>query len=147
MLANRPENERFILCGGPVANGSPFPSFKNGELEFVLKADLVLLHPPAEAIPTAHPVGDTGFAAYSFTGAQDSFEAYVTCKPQHCHVIIGYTGWGPGQLEGEMAAGLWVPVEATEDLVFRTPPDQLWDACAAIAKSNESVRPLFDPDP
>ncbi|XXF81547.1 YqgE/AlgH family protein [Myxococcaceae bacterium GXIMD 01537] len=41
---------------------------------------------------------------------------------------LGYAGWGPKQLEGEMAGGSWLFSEAASEAVFGTEPDKLWDA-------------------
>ncbi|RZS90000.1 putative transcriptional regulator [Motilibacter rhizosphaerae] len=41
-------------------------------------------------------------------------------------VFAGYAGWGPGQLEGEIAADAWVVVDATYDDVLPAAPEQLW---------------------
>lgn len=41
-------------------------------------------------------------------------------------VFIGYSGWAPGQLEGEIARGGWHVVPATADQVFSTEPGELW---------------------
>ena len=41
-------------------------------------------------------------------------------------VFMGYSGWGPGQLEGEMAVGSWIIEPAGEDDVFTDAPDLLW---------------------
>lgn len=38
----------------------------------------------------------------------------------------GYSGWSGGQLEGELAAGVWHVVEAMPDDVFCHAPDMLW---------------------
>lgn len=38
--------------------------------------------------------------------------------PRHSLFILGYAGWGPGQLEREIADGAWVVVPADADLVF-----------------------------
>jgi putative transcriptional regulator len=41
-------------------------------------------------------------------------------------VLHGYSGWGPGQLDGEVAAGVWVPVSLDEDLLFEPELDAKW---------------------
>lgn len=41
-------------------------------------------------------------------------------------VFAGYSGWGPGQLEAEMAADNWITEPAREDDVFTDTPDLLW---------------------
>jgi putative transcriptional regulator len=42
-------------------------------------------------------------------------------------VYAGYTGWGPGQLEGELARGDWIVAsEALEPVIFADAPDALW---------------------
>lgn len=39
----------------------------------------------------------------------------------------GYAGWGPDQLDSEIARGAWVVVPATTDAVFSVHPERLWD--------------------
>jgi putative transcriptional regulator len=41
-------------------------------------------------------------------------------------VFAGYSGWGPGQLESEMAEGSWVVLPATANQVFGVPNEELW---------------------
>jgi putative transcriptional regulator len=41
-------------------------------------------------------------------------------------MFAGYAGWAPGQLEGEMKRKAWLTFPASLELVFDTPPDQLW---------------------
>jgi putative transcriptional regulator len=43
-------------------------------------------------------------------------------------LLLGYSGWGPGQLATEMARGAWLHTAADPRLVFETPPDEMWDA-------------------
>jgi putative transcriptional regulator len=41
-------------------------------------------------------------------------------------VYVGYAGWGPGQLESEMAENAWIVEAAQEADVFTEAPDLLW---------------------
>lgn len=41
--------------------------------------------------------------------------------------LLGYSGWGPGQLESELGEGSWLPLEASSDLLFDTAPDDMWE--------------------
>lgn len=47
-------------------------------------------------------------------------------------VALGYSGWGPGQLEGEIAGGAWLPVRLDEGVVFDVEPDARWQSAHAI---------------
>ena len=41
-------------------------------------------------------------------------------------VFAGYAGWSPGQLDEELRRTSWLTHPTTLELVFDTPPDQLW---------------------
>ena len=41
-------------------------------------------------------------------------------------MFAGYAGWSPGQLEMEMKRKSWLTSTASLELVFDTPPGQLW---------------------
>ena len=41
--------------------------------------------------------------------------------------ILGYAGWGAGQLEGEMTAGAWLLAPASPELIFRADPNEMWN--------------------
>jgi putative transcriptional regulator len=48
--------------------------------------------------------------------------------PDRAIVALGYAGWGPGQLEAEIAQNGWLTGDATSDLVFATPDASKWEA-------------------
>lgn len=39
-------------------------------------------------------------------------------------LILGYAGWGPGQLESELADNAWLTLPADEQILFNTPLEQ-----------------------
>ena len=41
-------------------------------------------------------------------------------------LYAGYSGWGPGQLESELASEAWVVVKATPDIIFNPNPEEGW---------------------
>ena len=41
-------------------------------------------------------------------------------------VFAGYSGWGPGQLEAELAEPAWIVAGAEASDVFAADPDELW---------------------
>src|SRR4051812_6916881 len=47
--------------------------------------------------------------------------------PQRTRLILGYSGWGPGQLEAELQASAWLMSDVDRNLIFDTPPEQMWE--------------------
>ncbi|HVH28241.1 MAG TPA: YqgE/AlgH family protein [Vicinamibacterales bacterium] len=47
--------------------------------------------------------------------------------PKNTRLIVGYAGWGPGQLEAELNASAWLIGDVERDLIFDTPADQMWE--------------------
>ena len=47
--------------------------------------------------------------------------------PGNARLVVGYSGWAPGQLENELAESSWLLSDVDADLVFHTPPDQMWE--------------------
>ncbi len=51
--------------------------------------------------------------------------------PQKVLVALGYSGWGPGQLEYEIQGNAWLHCNADTDLIFSTSLEGKWDAALA----------------
>ena len=47
--------------------------------------------------------------------------------PVMARLFVGYSGWGPGQLEAELEASAWLMSDVDRDLIFNTPPDKVWE--------------------
>lgn len=52
--------------------------------------------------------------------------------PAHFFIALGYAGWGPGQLEQEMAQNAWLSGPASMEILFKLPLESRWTAAAAL---------------
>ncbi|MEK9774972.1 MAG: YqgE/AlgH family protein, partial [Quisquiliibacterium sp.] len=77
-----------------------------------------VLHRPLGGWDSTVQVGD----AVGLTSSKDILEAYASGQgPEHMMVTLGYAGWGPGQLEDEIARNSWLTAPAMPELIFDTP--------------------------
>lgn len=66
---------------------------------------------------------------FAMTATQDILEDMAAGNgPSHALLMLGYAGWGPGQLEGEIARNGWLTSPASRDLVFTHPDSRKWHA-------------------
>lgn len=63
----------------------------------------------------------------SVSGSLESLKALLA-QGRAMRLLLGYAGWGAGQLEQEMAQGSWLTVEADPKHVLVTPPSECWNA-------------------
>jgi putative transcriptional regulator len=60
---------------------------------------------------------------------KDNLEILLKEDVVNCKIFSGYSGWGPGQLEAELATGSWFRTPVTPDDVF-SETDHLWEEVA-----------------
>jgi len=66
---------------------------------------------------------------FAMTATQDVLEAIASDRgPEMAITALGYAGWGPGQLETELAQNVWLTTDASPDLIFNTSDDDKWSA-------------------
>jgi len=116
-----------VHFGGPVEMGRGF----------------VLHSPEYESVMTTLEVD----ARFHMTATLDVLEDIARGQgPAQRLMMLGYAGWGPGQLEAELAENGWLVCDATPDLVFRTEDDRKWEAAlatlgvSAVALASEGGR-------
>ncbi len=49
-------------------------------------------------------------------------------RAREARFLIGYAGWGSGQLESELTASAWLTAEVNRDLIFYTDAEVMWEA-------------------
>jgi len=100
------KGEIIVHYGGPVSPSAGF----------VLHSDDVLLEESAKVA--------NGIA---MTSDPKLIEAMAQGKgPRQSLFILGYAGWAPGQLEGELKAGSWFVVSGDKALIFGEDADRKW---------------------
>lgn len=88
-----------------------------------------ILHTPDWQGPDTKVIAD----AIGVTASLDVLEAITRgTGPRSYLFCLGYSGWGPHQLVGEIKAGAWITVPFDVDLVFEVPLEERW--AAALAK-------------
>ncbi len=50
--------------------------------------------------------------------------------PESYLFLLGYAGWGPGQLESELTDNGWLTLPAADNIIFNTPDSLKWKAAA-----------------
>ena len=67
------------------------------------------------------------------SASRELLEALVTREgPERMVLVLGYAGWGPGQLDAEIAQGAWIPVDFDERIVFDTKFEDRWSSALRI---------------
>jgi putative transcriptional regulator len=66
---------------------------------------------------------------YGMTATLDILQALAAGEgPGQALLALGYSGWGPGQLEAEIARNDWLTCEASEGLIFAADDRAKWSA-------------------
>lgn len=66
---------------------------------------------------------------YGMTATLDVLEAIAQGEgPETALLALGYSGWGPGQLEAEIVRNDWLTADAPRDLVFSPDDSGKWTA-------------------
>jgi len=66
---------------------------------------------------------------------------------RRARVFVGYAGWGPGQLDGELSEGSWIVEPAAPEDVFTAAPEELWSDVLRRKGGPFGVLALMPPDP
>jgi putative transcriptional regulator len=61
-------------------------------------------------------------------------------------VFVGYAGWAPGQLEGEIDANAWFVVKLARDDPFAPSPERLWRDVLRRQRGEKAMFALFPDD-
>lgn len=107
--AEGPLSQRAVLDGGPVRPDRGY-----------------VLHSADFAAGEATQAVSEGI---SLTATREVLEAMAgELSPRRFALALGYSGWGAGQLEMELAQNAWLVADASEAIVFGDAHDDKWAA-------------------
>lgn len=127
---------RQDLMNAPVLQGGPVHT----ERGFVLH-DAMVLDTPAQEAQALNAVSSKDEAQESvyastmtipggleMTTSKDVLEALsIGAGPKRVLISLGYSAWGQGQLESELAENSWLTVGADTSVIFDTPVEQRYE--------------------
>jgi putative transcriptional regulator len=118
---------RAELAGTPVLQGGPLHT----ERGFVLHEAVVAEGAdPADSVYASTMTIPGGL---EMTTSKDVLEAIATgAGPRKLLVTLGYSAWGEGQLESELAENSWLTVGADPSVMFDTPVDQRYERALSL---------------
>jgi len=97
------------------------PVFKGGP---VSEERGFVLHSTNPGFSSSLPVNDD----IMITSSLDVLTTLGTqAQPENYIVALGYSGWGKGQLEQEIADNSWLTINADDDILFHVPVDKRWE--------------------
>ena len=120
---------REDLTKEPVFQGGPVQT----ERGFVL-------HDPMRAASQDDDAKDSAYAStmtipggLEMTTSKDVLEALSTgAGPRRVLITLGYSSWGEGQLESELAENAWLTVAADLSVIFDTPVPERYDRALSL---------------
>jgi putative transcriptional regulator len=127
MLKHNDEGAFGLVVNRPAkAEGVPFPVYVGGPCP---AAGLIMLHGQADWVADDPDEVEELLPGVYLGDAECLKRVAETEEGQTARyrVFAGYSGWGPDQLESELAAGAWIIAPATAQLVFDTSVEELWD--------------------
>jgi putative transcriptional regulator len=123
LVLNRPTDmpaSAMVRLEPPVTGGNNLPLWIGGPVE-PERGWILLGDEPAEDFKF---IREGLFLSTSQTLLREVLEASPAPRAR---IIAGYAGWGPGQLDDELAHSSWLMSDIDLDLVFDTPADVMWE--------------------
>ena len=118
---------RDDLAATPVFHGGPVQTERGFVLHEAVFASDAAPSEPVYASTMTIPGG------LEMTTSKDVLEALSTgAGPRKVLVSLGYSAWGEGQLESEIAENSWLTVAADLGVIFDTPIEQRYDKALAL---------------
>jgi putative transcriptional regulator len=122
-----PEHEPSKKVADPVYYGGPF---SRGALVALVRAD----NTPGSGSVLLMKNLYLAFRA-------NTIDHVIEATPNEARYFVGYVGWRPGELRGEIDRGLWSVANADLEVIFRKDTEGLWEE---LLQQSKRIRALPD---
>lgn len=102
-----------VHWGGPVQPGAVFLTFAPSE------------DGPGPQEEAVFPISER----VAVSPSKNVIQAIAAASDTRGFLTLGYAGWAPGQLDGEIESGSWIFLDADDGIIFDTPPEDQWQRC------------------
>lgn len=130
-FADAPEQPADADVRGVPSSLSSFPIYVGGPVQreylFVLHGELPGMKRGEHAAEIQPGIVYEPMTATMVQEILGCWTALTAEERSKFRIFAGYSGWGPGQLEGEMKTGCWITLESEAGLVFPEDPDATWE--------------------
>lgn len=124
---------RADLTLEPVYQGGPVQTERGFVLHEAMVAASAHTGEPIDADESIYASTMTIPGGLEMTTSKDVLEAMATgAGPRRVLVTLGYSSWGGGQLESEVAENSWLTVGADLSVIFDTPVGQRYDRALGL---------------
>jgi putative transcriptional regulator len=124
LVVNRPTDlaaSEMVRLDPPVVNGNDLRLYIGGPVQ--PERGWIL-------VPDAPAEGEyrTILDGLHLSASPELLRAVLERQPSpRARVLAGYAGWGPGQLDDELAESAWLIGDIHLDLIFDVDPAAMWD--------------------
>lgn len=140
MCEHTPDGAMGFVVNRPNQLMGAMEIFQEFDLEAVMSAvdtpvysggpvqldEIFLLHGPPFSYEGTYLLSE----AVALSNSMETLTAVAKGEgPDSVAIFLGSSGWGAGQLEGELAGNVWLTLdsEACQDLIFSVPMEERWE--------------------
>lgn len=146
-IINRPTGIRVAeILGGmeiPWAGDPAEITFFGGPVQPQLGSVLCAGAPPE--LPEDEFTGVEIAPGVTVTQHVGDLQALAAQAPKDFRLVLGYAGWGEGQLIEEIQRNDWLTAPPSREVIFRTGPEQAWEAALRSVGVDPAALPTWSP--
>jgi putative transcriptional regulator len=112
-----------LMPDHPRLGREKFPIFAGGPVGL---DTLQFVHRAGDEVPGGLDLGDGLFLGGELDALSEFIARHGAEAADRVRMVVGYSGWGGGQLDHELSTGSWLPAALQPDWIFQPDPQATW---------------------